>query len=77
LNRVRIQSSAEAEAAQAAEWYESQQPGLGIEFLLELDAAIERATETPLAYAPIYEKPDAYWFVDFRSPCTLCTSVML
>jgi plasmid stabilization system protein ParE len=55
LSRVRIQSHAEAEAGQAAEWYESQQPGLGVEFLLELDAAIERAVEIPLAYAPIYQ----------------------
>jgi plasmid stabilization system protein ParE len=51
LTSVNIQPRAEAEADEAAAWYELEQPGLGIEFLLELDAAIERATENPLAYA--------------------------
>jgi plasmid stabilization system protein ParE len=54
LKSVNIQPRAEAEADEAAAWYEAEQPGLGIEFLLELDAAIERAAETPLAYAPVF-----------------------
>ena len=54
MKRVNIQPRAEAEADEAAAWYEAEQPGLGIEFLLELDAAIERAAETPLAYAPVF-----------------------
>ena len=54
MKQVDIQPRAEAEADEAAAWYEAQQPGLGIEFLLELDAAIERAAETPPAYAPIF-----------------------
>lgn len=54
MKPVNIQPRAEAEADEAAAWYEAEQPGLGIEFLLELDAAIERAAETPLAYAPVF-----------------------
>jgi plasmid stabilization system protein ParE len=54
LNPVNIQPRAEAEADQATVWYETQQPGLGIEFLLELDGAIERAAEAPLAYASLF-----------------------
>jgi plasmid stabilization system protein ParE len=54
LTRVNIQPGAEAEADDAVAWYEAQQPGLGIEFILELDAAIERAADTPLAYEPIF-----------------------
>jgi plasmid stabilization system protein ParE len=54
LKPVNIQPRAEAEADEAAAWYEAEQPGLGIEFLLELDAAIERAAETPLVYAPVF-----------------------
>jgi plasmid stabilization system protein ParE len=54
LRPVNIQPRAEAEAEEAAAWYEAEQPGLGFEFLLELDAAIERAAETPLAYAPVF-----------------------
>jgi plasmid stabilization system protein ParE len=54
LKPVNVQPRAEAEADEAAAWYEAEQPGLGIEFLLELDAAIERAAETPLAYAQVF-----------------------
>ena len=54
MKLVNVQPRAEAEADAAAAWYEAQQPGLGIEFLLELDAAIERAAETPLAYAQVF-----------------------
>ena len=54
MKSVNVQPRAEAEADEAAAWYEAEQPGLGIEFLLELDAAIERAAETPLAYAPVF-----------------------
>ena len=54
MKLVNIQPRAETEADEAAAWYEAEQPGLGIEFLLELDAAIERAAETPLAYAQVF-----------------------
>jgi plasmid stabilization system protein ParE len=53
LKSVNVQPRADAEADEAATWYEAEQPGLGVEFLLELDAAIERAAESPLAYARV------------------------
>jgi len=39
LKQLIIQLQATQEADEAAKWYEDQFPGLGIEFLLELDAA--------------------------------------
>lgn len=54
MNQVRIQQRAAADAEEAAGWYETQRPGLGAEFILELDAAIEKAVETPEANAPQY-----------------------
>lgn len=54
MKPVNVHARAEAEADEAAAWYEAQQPGLGIEFLLELDAAIERAAETPPVYAKVF-----------------------
>ena len=51
MNRVNIQPQASTEADEAAAWYERQRPGLGVEFALELDAAIERTAEFPEAYA--------------------------
>jgi len=54
LNQVRIQSAAAADVAEAASWYEDRRAGLGIEFILELDAAIDRASDTPEIYEVIY-----------------------
>jgi toxin ParE1/3/4 len=56
LNRVNIQSLAYADAEEAAAWYEGQRAGLGIEFVLELDAAIEKAAETPELYERQYRE---------------------
>jgi len=55
LNRVNIQPQASAEAEEAAAWYENQRPGLGAEFVLELDAAIERAAKNPNIYVILYQ----------------------
>jgi len=53
LIRLRLQPQARLDAEQAAAWYEGERPGLGIEFTLELDIAVEKAAESPLAYAPV------------------------
>jgi plasmid stabilization system protein ParE len=54
LNRVSIQPAAIADMAEAASWYESQLVDLGIEFILEIDAAIDRAAEAPEIYEELY-----------------------
>ena len=41
---------AELEIEGAYIWYERQRPGLGIQFLLALDAALMRAAESPLVF---------------------------
>lgn len=56
MKELRIQPAAVEDAETAAQWYEAQRPGLGIEFTLELDAAIEKAVETPEAYELKYRK---------------------
>ena len=56
LIRVNIQPQASAEAYDAAAWYEAQRSSLGVEFVLELDAAIERAAENPEIYAMLYRE---------------------
>ena len=47
MNIVHIRPEASADTEEAAVWYENQQSGLGIEFVLEVDAAIESAAEFP------------------------------
>jgi plasmid stabilization system protein ParE len=41
---------AEAELNQAIEWYETREPGLGLDFATEVHAAIQRALSFPLAW---------------------------
>ena len=50
---ARVQSRARQDAEYAAAWYEAERPGLGIEFLLELDVAIEKAAQAPHAFATV------------------------
>lgn len=44
---LRILRAAQKEAEQAAEWYEDKRPGLGEEFLQELDAVYVKIEEHP------------------------------
>jgi len=42
---VHIEPEARAELREAAHWYEAARPGLGVEFTLEVDRALERIAE--------------------------------
>ena len=55
MKQLIIQLQATQEADEAASWYEDQFPGLGVEFLLELDAALGRVRDNPHMYQPVYE----------------------
>jgi toxin ParE1/3/4 len=56
LNSVFVRPEATRDVARAADWYEAQRVNLGIEFVLEVDAAIDRAAESPQHYAAIYHQ---------------------
>jgi plasmid stabilization system protein ParE len=51
--KVTFVSVAEKELAEALDYYEGQQPGLGMQFAAEVDGAIERIVAHPEAWAPI------------------------
>jgi len=53
MRRVRILDAAANEATEAAAWYELQRPGLGAEFSLAIDAALDLLEEqvVPLSSA--------------------------
>jgi hypothetical protein len=46
----------EDDMAEAADWYDSQRPGLGDELLAAIDAAIDRIEEHPLAFPRIHQE---------------------
>ena len=48
--RVVFRRAAQAEFLEAISWYEQQRSGLGEEFAREIEAAIDRAAESPALY---------------------------
>ncbi len=50
---VRFLKVAQVELREAVRFYESQAPGLGADFLLEVTAAVERITEFPVAWQTV------------------------
>lgn len=46
--RLLVRRSAKGDVRSAARWYELQRPGLGREFVAEVDAALSRVAENPL-----------------------------
>jgi plasmid stabilization system protein ParE len=53
LKRLRVQPLARVDAEEAAAWYDAERPGLGVEFILELDLAMEKAAENPSSFAHV------------------------
>ena len=49
----RIETAAEAELAEAAEWYDATRVGLGAELLDEFDSGVRRIVEFPHAWQPL------------------------
>jgi plasmid stabilization system protein ParE len=48
-----IRPGAETDLRDAKQWYESQRPGLGAEFIAELEAALQSLVRDPLRH-PVY-----------------------
>jgi toxin ParE1/3/4 len=55
VRRVVVRSEAESEAADAYEWYESRQQGLGERFIATVRDVVAQVGETPTAF-PVIEK---------------------
>ena len=54
--RLIIRPEAELDLEDAFAWYESQDPGLGSEFVRTIDACISTIGRNPLAYRLIYQQ---------------------
>lgn len=55
MHNLKISSEAKVDITQASEWYELQRLGLGIEFLLCVEAALDAIRENPYRY-PVARK---------------------
>jgi toxin ParE1/3/4 len=44
---VKILTPADADAVEAALWYDAQVPGLGVQFMEEVDASVRRLAQNP------------------------------
>ena len=66
--RVIIRAEAEADLTDAALWYESQQSGLGDEFLIEMGAAVASAAENPFRYPCLRRGPEVRRVLTKRFP---------
>ncbi|MGC4070647.1 MAG: type II toxin-antitoxin system RelE/ParE family toxin [Polyangiaceae bacterium] len=53
---MRIRARAKQDVLDAAVWYEQRKPDLGIQFVLEVDAAVSLILDNPLQF-PIYDEP--------------------
>src|SRR5271167_4553425 len=52
--RVVFRRAAQSEFVEAAAWYDGQRPGLGEEFVHEIESAIGRAAESPELYPIVF-----------------------
>ncbi|MBI5966553.1 MAG: type II toxin-antitoxin system RelE/ParE family toxin [Deltaproteobacteria bacterium] len=50
-----IRPEAEADLAEAFEWYEARVPGLGLEFIRAVDSLLNSILRNPLAYPVVYK----------------------
>jgi plasmid stabilization system protein ParE len=51
---VRLREEADRDLADAASWYEQQRPGLGHEFLDDVQSALDRIGEEPLNFPIVH-----------------------
>jgi toxin ParE1/3/4 len=70
VKRVVVRPAAAADIEDAYEWYESQQPGLGDEFLTALRATRDRLLEHPEAY-PVLHRNTRRALIPQRFPYAL------
>jgi toxin ParE1/3/4 len=75
MSRVKFRPAAEADLQDAYDWYEGRQPGLGVEFIGEIDRCISNIVSQPKMYpvvhtnvrqAPVKRFPYCVMYSDFK-----------
>ncbi len=67
-HRLVIRPEAEADIADAAVWYDDQQPGLGSEFLEQVQVSLNCAIANPYAFQSVRRRPDVRRVLTNRFP---------
>ncbi len=67
--RLSIRDEAEADITEAALWYDEREQGLGLELILEVRTAIQRAVSNPLIYLQLHKRPEVRRILARRFPC--------
>jgi plasmid stabilization system protein ParE len=67
-HRIVIQHDAETDITDAAIWYHQKQPGLGQEFLAEVETTLTAAAANPSHYHRLRRKPDVRRAITNRFP---------
>lgn len=52
---IRLLPEARAEFADAADWYDRQRPGLGVDFVTRVRSVLDRIATDPQRHAAVYE----------------------
>jgi toxin ParE1/3/4 len=66
--RLIVRPEAEVDIADAAAWYDSREPGLGLEFLAEVRSAIGRALQSPESFMCVRRNPTVRRILTRRFP---------
>lgn len=67
-HRVITRAEAESDITEAAVWYERRKPGLGHDFLDEIDSAIASAAANPYRYPCLRRRPEVRRVLTRRFP---------
>ena len=68
MRRLIVRPEAEADITNAAIWYESREPGLGLEFLSDTHQAIVRARRNPQVFLRLRRNPEVRRILAKRFP---------
>lgn len=73
---IRFTPEAEAELAEARQWYSHQRQDLDLEFMQCIDDALSRIVNNPRLFPLVYRISDVLWFIDFLSQCFMKSWLM-
>ena len=66
--RLIIRPEAEADLGKAAVWYDSREPGLGLDLMSEVHSAIARALKSPQSFMRLRRSPEVRRVLTRRFP---------